>query len=70
MEKINGRNGKVKNWYLDMSLLGQYWGNERSYHHTEPINMNYGFYEALRLVVEEGLEARWERHQRNADLLV
>ena len=53
-----------------MSLLSNYWGKERTYHHTAPINMNYGFYEALRLVAEEGLEARWERHQRNADLLV
>lgn len=50
MEKIANRKGKVKNWYLDMSLLVSYWGKERSYHHTAPINMNYGFYEALRLV--------------------
>ena len=70
LDKINGRSGKVKNWYLDMSLLSSYWGKERSYHHTAPINMNYGFYEAMRLVVEEGLRERWERHQRNADLLV
>ena len=70
MEKIGNRGGKVKNWYLDMTLLANYWGNERSYHHTAPINMNYGLYEALRLVAEEGLEARWERHQQNADLLV
>ncbi len=70
LEKINGRSGKVKNWYLDMSLLSNYWGKERSYHHTAPINMNYGFYEAMRLVVEEGLQERWERHQRNADQLV
>jgi len=70
MEKINSRKGKVKNWYLDMSLLSKYWGKDRAYHHTAPINMNYGFYEALRMVAEEGLEARWERHQRNSDLLV
>ncbi len=70
LEKIHRRSGKVKNWYLDMSLLDAYWGKERSYHHTAPINMNYGLYEAMRLVVEEGLEERWERHQRNADILV
>ena len=70
MEKIGSRQGKVKNWYLDMSLLGNYWGKERSYHHTAPINMNYGLYEALRLVEEEGLEKRWERHHENAYLLV
>ncbi|MFO7668864.1 MAG: alanine--glyoxylate aminotransferase family protein [Bacteroidales bacterium] len=70
MEKIGRRKGKVKNWYLDMSLLGSYWGKDRTYHHTAPINMNYGLYEALRLVAEEGLEARWERHRENAGLLV
>jgi alanine-glyoxylate transaminase/serine-glyoxylate transaminase/serine-pyruvate transaminase len=60
----------VKNWYLDMSMLDKYWGKERTYHHTAPINMNYGLYEAMRLVAEEGLQERWDRHQRNADLLV
>ena len=70
MEKIAKRVSKVPNWYLDISLLGNYWGKERTYHHTAPINMNYGLYEALRLVAEEGLEARWERHRANADLLV
>lgn len=70
MNKLAGRKEKVKNWYLDLSMLGSYWGKERTYHHTAPINMNYGLYEALRLVLQEGLENRWERHQRNADLLV
>ena len=64
MEKISRRSGKVKNWYLDMSMVSSYWGKERTYHHTAPISMNYGFYEALRLVAEEGLQHRWERHQR------
>ena len=68
LEKLNGRKTKVANWYLDMSLVGKYWGSERTYHHTAPINMNYAFREALRLVAEEGLEARWARHQANADL--
>jgi alanine-glyoxylate transaminase/serine-glyoxylate transaminase/serine-pyruvate transaminase len=70
LEKIHNRKGKVKNWYLDMSMLSKYWGNERTYHHTAPINMNYALFEALRLVAEEGLEERWKRHQKNADLLV
>jgi len=68
IEKLNARNKPVPNWYLDMSLVGKYWGNERTYHHTAPINMNYGFREALRLVAEEGLEARWKRHQETAQL--
>jgi len=69
VERLAARKTKVPNWYLDMSLVGQYWGKERTYHHTAPINMNYGLREALRLVAEEGLEARWERHARNARLL-
>lgn len=69
VEKLNNRRSKVANWYLDMSLIGKYWGSERTYHHTAPINMNYGLREALRLVAAEGLEARWERHRANAELL-
>ncbi|MFZ0545995.1 MAG: aminotransferase class V-fold PLP-dependent enzyme, partial [Candidatus Promineifilaceae bacterium] len=68
MEKLNGRTTKVANWYLDMSAVSKYWGKERTYHHTAPINMNYGFREALRLVAEEGLEARWARHRETAEL--
>ena len=69
VDKLHRRKNKVPNWYLDMTMVSKYWGKERTYHHTAPINMNYAFREALRLVAEEGLEARWERHQRNADLL-
>jgi alanine-glyoxylate transaminase/serine-glyoxylate transaminase/serine-pyruvate transaminase len=69
IEKLNNRRSKVANWYLDMSLISKYWGSERTYHHTAPINMNYGLREALRLVAAEGLEARWERHRANAELL-
>jgi alanine-glyoxylate transaminase/serine-glyoxylate transaminase/serine-pyruvate transaminase len=69
IEKLQNRRTKVANWYLDMSLVGKYWGSERTYHHTAPINMNYGLREALRLVAEEGLAARWARHQSNAELL-
>lgn len=67
LEKLNNRKTKVANWYLDMSLVGKYWGSERTYHHTAPINMNYALREALRLIAEEGLEARWARHQETAE---
>ncbi len=69
LDKLHNRRTPVSNWYLDMSLLAKYWGEERVYHHTAPINMNYGLREALRLVAEEGLEQRWQRHQTNAELL-
>jgi alanine-glyoxylate transaminase / serine-glyoxylate transaminase / serine-pyruvate transaminase len=65
MEKIRARKTKVQSWYLDVTLLAQYWGQERVYHHTAPINMTYGLYEALRLVLEEGLEACFKRHAQN-----
>ncbi|MFW6358854.1 MAG: pyridoxal-phosphate-dependent aminotransferase family protein [Chroococcales cyanobacterium] len=68
-EKLHSRKTQVANWYLDVSLLSKYWGNERTYHHTAPINMNYGLREALRLVAEEGLAQRWKRHQETAELL-
>ena len=63
------RETPVANWYLDLSLLDKYWGDERTYHHTAPISMNYALREALRLVAEEGLEARFARHRVNAELL-
>lgn len=64
-EAIARRKTKVQSWYLDLSIVRQYWGSDRAYHHTAPITMNYAIREGLRLVHEEGLEARWERHQRN-----
>jgi alanine-glyoxylate transaminase/serine-glyoxylate transaminase/serine-pyruvate transaminase len=67
VEKLQKRQSQVPNWYLDMSLVSKYWGSERTYHHTAPINMNYALREALRLVAEEGLEARWKRHRQNAE---
>lgn len=69
VEVLLNRRAPVPNWYLDLSLVGRYWGQERTYHHTAPITANYALYEGLRLVVEEGLEARWARHRRNAELL-
>ncbi len=67
--KLKGRATPVRSWYLDLSMVERYWGPERTYHHTAPISMNFALYEALRLVAEEGLEARWGRHYRNAGLL-
>jgi len=61
-EVMAKRRTKVQSWYLDMNMVRQYWGSERLYHHTAPINMNYALHEALRIVLEEGLEARWARH--------
>ena len=61
-EAMASRKTKVRSWYLDMNMVRQYWGSERIYHHTAPINMNYALHEALRIVLEEGLQARWERH--------
>ena len=69
LAKLNQRQSKVPNWYLDMSLISQYWGEKHVYHHTAPNNMVYGLREALRLVAEEGLAACWARHQTNAELL-
>jgi alanine-glyoxylate transaminase/serine-glyoxylate transaminase/serine-pyruvate transaminase len=65
LEAINRRKTKVQSWYLDMTMVQRYWGEERFYHHTAPINMVYALHEALRLVMEEGLEPRWHRHLRN-----
>lgn len=64
-EAVAKRKTKVQSWYLDTTMLSSYWGQERAYHHTAPITMNYAFHEALRMVLEEGLEARWTRHQKN-----
>ncbi len=63
LEAMDQRKKKVSSWYLDIGLLRNYWGNNRAYHHTAPINMNYALHQALRLVLEEGLEARFARHQ-------
>jgi alanine-glyoxylate transaminase / serine-glyoxylate transaminase / serine-pyruvate transaminase len=69
MAKLAARKTQVPNWYLDMLLLGKYWGVERMYHHTAPINLYYGLREALRLVSEEGIDKSWARHQTNVEYL-
>ncbi len=71
VEKLKSRESKVVSWYLDLSMIEKYWTDgERAYHHTAPISMNYALHEALCLVHEEGLEARWERHRSNSAALV
>lgn len=70
LDRIRSRRTKVQSWYLDITMVEKYWGDDRTYHHTAPISMNYALREALRLVHEEGLEARWARHQLNHRALV
>ncbi len=70
LEALESRKSPVVSWYLDMGLVRQYWGGARKYHHTAPINMIYALREALRIIAEEGLEARWERHRLNHRALV
>lgn len=69
IEKILKRREKVRSWYLDVSLIANYWGSDRVYHHTAPINMTYALHEALRLLLEEGLDASFARHRKNHQAL-
>lgn len=69
VDVLNNRKSRVPNWYLDLTMVNAYWGSERTYHHTAPISANYGLYEGLRLIHEEGLENRFVRHERNARIL-
>ncbi|HLG13853.1 MAG TPA: alanine--glyoxylate aminotransferase family protein [Blastocatellia bacterium] len=70
LERVRTRRSKVQSWYLDVTMVERYWGADRTYHHTAPISMNYALREALRIVYEEGLEARWRRHELNHRALV
>ncbi|HEY9889246.1 MAG TPA: alanine--glyoxylate aminotransferase family protein [Candidatus Obscuribacterales bacterium] len=67
--KMERRQTPVANWYLDAGLLRRYWGSDRVYHHTAPVNLTFALREALRLLAAEGLEARWQRHQATAEAL-
>jgi alanine-glyoxylate transaminase/serine-glyoxylate transaminase/serine-pyruvate transaminase len=69
VEKLDKRKQKVQSWYLDLSMVRQYWGSERFYHHTAPINMLYALHEALAIVLEEGLENRFKRHRESHETL-
>jgi alanine-glyoxylate transaminase / serine-glyoxylate transaminase / serine-pyruvate transaminase len=70
VEVVRQRKTKVQSWYLDLSMIEKYWGSERVYHHTAPISMNYALHEALRLVLEEGLEASWQRHRATHETFI
>lgn len=69
-EVFRKRKAKVQSWYFDLTTAMNYWGKERLYHHTPPISLIYALREAMRMVVEEGLEARWERHRVNQVALI
>jgi alanine-glyoxylate transaminase/serine-glyoxylate transaminase/serine-pyruvate transaminase len=69
-EVFRTRKTKVQSWYFDLSTAMNYWGKDRLYHHTPPISLIYALREAMRLVMEEGLEARWERHRVNQLALI
>ena len=69
LDAMSGRKRPPPAWYLDISLIAGYWGKDHLYHHTVPMSSLYALYEGLRVVLEEGLEQRYERHQRNAAAL-
>lgn len=71
VEVLQGRKNKVPNWYLDLTMIINYWeGDTRAYHHTAPINMLYGLYAALGVILEEGMENVFTRHRQAHDYLV
>ncbi|HZJ19768.1 MAG TPA: alanine--glyoxylate aminotransferase family protein [Pricia sp.] len=70
IDVLDSRKTKVQSWFLDLSLVKNYWaGEKRAYHHTAPVSAMYAMREALRIVLEEGLEHRFKRHQKNHELL-
>lgn len=69
IETVRSRSAPVQSWYLDVGLLERYWGTDRVYHHTAPISMVTALQAGLRLVLDEGLAARWRRHADNGELL-
>ncbi len=70
VETLTHRKTPVVSWYLDMGMVAEYWGGNRKYHHTAPINMVFALREAVRIIAEEGLEARHDRHLLNHRALV
>jgi len=71
LEAVKARKQRVQSWYLDLSMIADYWAEgKRAYHHTAPITMVYALREALRIVLEEGLEARFARHRRHSAALM
>jgi alanine-glyoxylate transaminase/serine-glyoxylate transaminase/serine-pyruvate transaminase len=71
LEVVKGRKTRCPSWYLDLGMIADYWADgKRAYHHTAPISMVYALREALRLVLEEGLEPRFARHRRQSRALL
>ncbi len=68
-EAVKSRKNKPSSWYLDLALIANYWGFDHVYHHTAPVSLILALREGLRIVLEEGLEQRFERHRRNAAAL-
>ncbi|HUL34528.1 MAG TPA: alanine--glyoxylate aminotransferase family protein [Candidatus Eisenbacteria bacterium] len=69
-EVFRNRRSKVQSWYFDLTTAMNYWGKDRLYHHTPPISLIYALREAMRIVLEEGLEARWAKHKLNQQALI
>ncbi len=69
-EVFRNRKSKVQSWYFDLSTAMNFWGKDRLYHHTPPISLIYALREAMRILLEEGLENRWERHRVNQLALI
>jgi len=62
LKVLDNRKSKVQSWYLDLTMIRKYWGQERFYHHTAPVSMIYALREGLRLIAEEGLKEAADRH--------
>ena len=65
VDTIRNRHTPVQSWFLDLSLVMDYWSGDgaRSYHHTAPINSMYALHESLLLLSKEGIENSWKRHK-------
>ena len=71
LDAVKARKERCRSWYLDVSMIADYWAEgKRAYHHTAPISMVYALRESLRIVLEEGLEARFARHRRHSAALM
>jgi len=69
-EVMTSRKTKVQSWYFDITTAMAYWGQGRLYHHTPPISLIYALREAMRIAMQEGHEARWERHRACQQALI
>lgn len=69
LDAMNSRSTSPSTWYLNIPQVAEYWGKDHVYHHTVPISSLYALYEGLRVILDEGLDARYDRHQRNAAAL-